>query len=756
MVLSTALLIEVAEGSQMPIAATHDIIHLTMVRYSAIQFDGDHDDDENCHATPMDWTIITDVDNFQGNHNHADTGDDNSDNCLPVEHRHDRSDVSHIPSSKKKPNGCIKEHNTDYNGDRGNNSWSLVLCTKHAEVIDNRGRRGNGLHTDDPHRTHRDNFDRENVGSNHEPLDSRTDCPPDFFQMTQHYLHEQQIFEQQQWRKSRQKKITVLTISVVIVGIVLNRHAPPPPPVIQTPLISTFLSTDPESHHGFSISSGMMKSPGTTLVTQHETWASYSRHILFLAYHAFLYGVSVAWYAVSNAFRYAAEEVGIELLDFARSTSMFAISLFRGDDHNTVENYVWADWKKKLTYISVSLSATSYHLNLNQNIPSQTRPQKHHQDTQFKYDIQKDDNAIKKPWCPIRIPAVSNRRTHLPRGVTQSTMTTRSNIFEGWPTEEFLRQTVQSLEPQFLALKLMAEGIDSWGEQLVEVAPVELVHRMATFRYRSFMENGSNDDGTFSQWILPPATGVLLVGPEGVGKLLLAHRLAHLLFSHCTEDAAHSVHNKQMWSEGMDSSCAASTDGVECMGNIESYEHASLTENELSGFDSSRIHELEGVLEIVAEDYVHHQIHGSNDYDNNLRNVHPVKELIINHILQRHGFGSVVILHHIELLPKSLLSDIANVLSRKSDTLSYETPKKEAHASCEGTVFVFTSTQWGTKSIFQNIQSNGGLSGLRRESLISSIRWEVDSNFGYWTKFASVSLLHLLFCILFRIFLLVL
>ena len=398
-------------------------------------------------------------------------------------------------------------------------------------------------------------------------------------------------------------------------------------------------------------------------VTQHETWAGYSRHSLHLIHNALAYGTSVAWYAISNSFCYAIEEV--------RDVS---VSFLHGNGSDD-DGGAWTNWKTKLFAIGTTFSGLQTANEPQHNSPATT-------------DIQHDDDGtlIDASPCPIRLPAASNLHTHLPRGARTHDNTNDKNIKEGWSTEEFLRQTIgATLSPQNLALKVISEGIDAWGEALVGEAPVALVHKMATASSAS-PKDGYVDEETLSGWILPPSAGFLLVGPEGVGKLHAARRMAHLFLGHCSE--------------------------------------ASIVPSGIG----NPVQEPDGVLEVIAGDY-NHDGHEAQS----------VKELIVDHIHGRAGLGSVVIIHHIELLPTSILSDISRVLSRKTNTLSYQTPEKLVETPCDGTVFVLTSTQWGTKSIFQHIQRNGGLDGLRRESLISSIRTEVDSQLDYWTKLAAVS-----------------
>eukprot|EP00581_Thalassiosira_minuscula_P018014 CAMPEP_0183732182 /NCGR_PEP_ID=MMETSP0737-20130205/37722_1 /TAXON_ID=385413 /ORGANISM="Thalassiosira miniscula, Strain CCMP1093" /LENGTH=742 /DNA_ID=CAMNT_0025965111 /DNA_START=1 /DNA_END=2226 /DNA_ORIENTATION=+ len=492
-----------------------------------------------------------------------------------------------------------------------------------------------------------------------------------FLRVAERYMEQSnQYFEQQQLAQKKRERIKRVTIILVaVIAIVLKRHAPPPPPIWnQSPLASSTFSVED--------SDGMVADTETTLledssvgndtpkvleITQHETWAGYSRHLLCLAYHASAYGLFVAWYTISNAFVYAAEE----------AREGFDVLLSGCDDGESLLNI----WKKKLM---------SFGNGLKQIWTSNNEHESRH-NSQTMADVERSDKSALQTNvpCPIRIPAANNLHTHLPRGAsTHDTIhATSITTMEGWSTEDHLRQTIgTSLSPQNLALKVIAEGMDAWGESLIQQAPVAVVHNMATAVSLGSGERYLDDD-TLSSWILPPSMGFLLVGPEGVGKLHSARRMARLLLGHCLEGDGSTATEQQ----------------------------------------------LEGVLEVIGSYY------NPNDGEE----VHPIKETIVNHIRSREGLGAVVIIHHIELIPSSILSDISRVLDGKTDVLSYSRSEEVVEASCNGTVFVITSKQWGTKSIFRHIQKNDGVSGLHRETLTSSIRWEVDSHLDYWTKLAS-------------------
>ena len=210
------------------------------------------------------------------------------------------------------------------------------------------------------------------------------------------------------------------------------------------------------------------------------------------------------------------------------------------------------------------------------------------------------------------------------------------------------------------------------------------------------IDEGYIDEKILAESILPPAKGFLLVGSEGVGKLHIARRLAKLLLGHCSKPSSIS--------------------DVPNNGDIDQ--------------------ELEGLLVINA-----------GEYEDLFQSA--IMELLVNHIHSRDGLGSVIIIHHIESLPAQVIHEIVQVVNGESSTLSYGTSDdKLVETSCNGTVFIITSMQWGTNSLFQHIEQYNGSKGLHRnrESLIYSIRDEVVSHLDSSNKFASVSVhCHVLF-----------
>jgi hypothetical protein len=401
----------------------------------------------------------------------------------------------------------------------------------------------------------------------------------------------------------------------------------------------------------------------TTYNMQHHDWKSYCQHTLQIFTEAFIHQLSVFWYALSNSFSYAASEVRLAVV----------------------------------------------------NRVSKSSGQK-----QFDTNHRRKHSGFTKNWCPIRIPAASNLHFALPRGVSIK----EDRLLHEFSTEEFLRQSIgASLSPQNMALTLLAEGIDEWGRSLVEAAPVSLVHRMSVAVETGLLVEEQNEHNN-QQWILPPTVGVLLIGPEGVGKLHTARLLGRWLFGHC---------------DGIEQAGTGTMNYAACefVSSEGSHDHctndATLSNEARNRNRDVQFHEdmLNGVLEIIAEDYA------SNSQEHNFD---PIKEKIVNHIFQRQHLGSVVIIHHIEAVPLSLLSDVSNAITGRSDHISFTNPNgSEVSATTNGTVFVFTSKQWGTKAVFEEIQRNGmRLIGLRRESLLRSVRWEVDSHLDYWSKMANV------------------
>lgn len=125
---------------------------------------------------------------------------------------------------------------------------------------------------------------------------------------------------------------------------------------------------------------------------------------------------------------------------------------------------------------------------------------------------------------------------------------------------------------------------------------------------------------------------------------------------------------------------------------------------------------MSGVLEILGD-------------AGEIQSSHYILETIVNHINGHEEVGSVIIIPHIESMPIQIIRDVSYVLSGKYHSLSYQTREcKFVEASCNGSVFILTSRLFGVKTIFQIINENNGLHRLSSESLITSIRRNVDEN----------------------------
>ena len=451
-------------------------------------------------------------------------------------------------------------------------------------------------------------------------------------------------------KRSAAIRRTITITAVTIFSVVLKRYAPPPPPILNlSPIDTSKLSTDhtidtttdyyavrhlpDQSVHG--------NASGMGGVIQHETWARYSRHLLYLVYHAMVYVPSVAWYALSNSFRYAWDEM----------RDGYVVFWQRSDDARN-ENLFWTypNMEKLISIITSIRSHVKHYVKLDEGDSHATT------DIQNQKDIKVDE--LELPICMHAAP--DNRKTWSARCGTayRDDSSTSESAVGSWSTEDYLRQMIgTSLSPQNMALKIIAERLDTWGLLSVEEAQA----------------SASSGDSSSA---LPPAIGFLLVGPEGVGKMRTARRLEkYLLAGHCSDDTYLS----------------------------------------------------RGVLEVLVA-------------PGNVERAQSMTEMIVDHIHSRGGLGSVIIIHHIESMPVSFVTEISHVISGKYHSLSYQIPEILVEASCNGTVFVMTSRQWGTKSIFQTIQQNGGLNRLSRETIIQSIRREVDdAHLAHFSKLASVS-----------------
>jgi hypothetical protein len=443
-------------------------------------------------------------------------------------------------------------------------------------------------------------------------------------------------------RCRRQTIIVVVVALSTIILFVLQQYAPPPPPPMilnQSPFSTTHCANDDAKtvcdyagyiHSADHNSSGDYSAGATA--NHHETWASFSHQLI-------RYVSSVAWYALSNSFRYAWDEIRLGFITFWHEIQP-----------------VWSKMRESLWAL---VSSVESHLrwmrsicNLHTAATDEMQQQKNH--------VKLINKEISKFLS--RVPAAHGyRRTH--RDTANS-----NNIIIMGTTEDYLRQTIgTSLSPQNLALKIISERIDAW----------EIVSRSDDVD-NSYIHHDTNITSKFN---LPPAIGILIVGPEGVGKLRTARRLAHYLLA----------------------------------GN-----------NSLEGNDGGGDG---GALEINVD-----------TRDNIDRLQSSITETIVNYMHQREGVGSVIIIHHIEAMSIPIMTDIANVLSGNHNTISYQASNGTTIlTSCNGTLFVLTS-QIGTRSILQSIEQNQGLKRLNREMLIESVRRELnDSPFEYSSKLASVS-----------------
>ena len=451
----------------------------------------------------------------------------------------------------------------------------------------------------------------------------------------------------------RRTLITVVAALAMITSLfVLQRYAPPPPAAImlnQSPFRTSTTSrcTNDDATtvcdyagyiHSADHNSSADYSAGAT-ANHHETWASFSHQLM-------RYVSSVAWYALSNSFRYAWDESRLGCMTF-----WYEIQL------------VWSSSKMRESLLAIITSVESHLLRMQAMSRLHTAATDELQ--QQKNHVKLIDEEISKILS--RVPAAHGYRR------TQRETADSNNIIMGttaWSTEDYLRQTIgTSLSPQNLALKIISERIDAW----VIVSRSDDVDN-------SYIHNDTNITSKFN---LPPAIGILIVGPEGVGKLRTARRLANYLLP----------------------------------GNN------SLEDKVLSGDGG-------GVLEINVD-----------TRDNVDRLQTSVTETIVNYIYQREEHGSVIIIHHIELMPISIMTDIANVLSGNHNTISYQASNgTNISTSCNGTLFVLTSLQIGARSILQSIKQNHGLKHLNKELLVESVRRELnDYPFEYSSKLASVS-----------------
>lgn len=676
-----------------------------MGRYQVHHFDDEDDDDdenddnERHKLAPMDWTIIPD--------------DDENNGELRLEHT--RWDVNaayraFVPS----PPPAIDDDFDDYGDDTDVDG----RLENDYYVSDDELRQFNG-------RVHDDDY-----------LEQR------YLELEQHHHHAPK-------NKLLTRIWTILLFVVAIIAIALKKYAPPPP---QTSLLTAIPpsvviaqsdTSEATNHHDFASDFRNQKWP-----THYETWGDYSRHFSSVLYHAVKYALSVAWYAISNSFHSAYEDLKVSstelfskyglsnsecaesrkwrnaldkiaqsyVIGFMNWWSRIQVSAIgRGDDsHGTtsdlqqdadrngggllaskISKYIfdnstgeckWISALEKKCLQSSIIRFTNWWSQIQttgtvtgDDFDGAMQDIQHQEDGNF-------DGKVSA--CPIRIPAASYRIAHTHRDakiISEGIM-----IDTVWSTEEHLRQTIgTSLSPQNLALKIISERLDLWGNDLVETTPMALLQNMSLALVSSSHDEKGFliDKDVVSEWILPPAFGLFIVGTAGVGKRTIAHQLAQSLLGHCR--------------------------------------------------DVSRQDIIDGVLEVVMSRY------DTGESFHQEERVQSLKELIVNHVHLREGLGSVVILHHIESMPPSIVSDIIQVLNGKAHAITYISLDNElVEANCNGTVFVMTSKVWGTNSIFRHLEKNGSWNVMQsRDKLISSVREQVDSYLEQFSNIISVRIL---------------
>ncbi len=649
-------------------------------------------------AEPMDWTMISDDEHVTNT-------------------SHDDDDVMMLARMQLNDNTVVDDNDV---GDAACDS----ACTSRGAMIaynNNASLHHHASMSENDDVVDRHDAMTENASANHSNSNSNDAA---LLQMTQHclqqlqlsnnynYMHQLQLEDNEQQRHMKRKRnrqiITSILITASIITAVLKVHAPPPPPVLkqnsilnqnlldQGASVSSLVGESlPFSSTSSSSSNNDVNEP---TITHHETWGEYTSHMAQLTSAALLYTTSVFWYAISNSFRYAALDVKDSIVTVMR---------------NCRNGY-----NAQFSSLSDSITAEG-----DGNNDSGNRVRR------------------ERAACPIRIQAAYNRHALLPRGAACSDNNNIDDedprIMEGFSTEESLRQQPRmvSLPSQNIALEVIAQGIDSWGENLVEdaISSVDVLRRMASFMtgmvsgtdsdaapsssssscevvQDEFLDNDTNGEGivvngkgsNYHEWILPPAKGFLFVGPAGVGKLHVAQRLANWFFAHCNDKSNSNSSDQSYTSKG-------DADN----GNIRA----------------------KPILEIIAGDNMA-EVEGRGEMSK--------RGSIIQHIHRRKGLGSVIIIHHIERLgDDGLLSDIVKVLNGNANTIPYaemnhgNDEKMDEVVCCDGTVFLLTTEIWGTKRIFQMINQNGGPKNLPREALLSSIRWEVDSHLQYWQNLNS-------------------
>jgi len=674
---------------------------------------------DNDAAEPMDWTIISDDDD-----NEDDENDENS-MLARMQLNDHTTDMMMVAYDNEVRSLATARHHNNSNGVRGTAARAEMENDAHYDAA-----------------TIISSSANTNINNNTPLLQIIQQCLQQLQLSNEYYHHHLDNYNEQQQRlqrRKRNKKIltSILLMILIVCTIVLRWFAPPPPPFPSHEVLQQQNKNQKNSmvlpllfnNNIYNNNNNNMMTDHPTILTHHETWGEYTTHLFQLTTSSILYTTSVLWYVISNSFRYAALDVCDRLNEF------------------------WMGVGERWLVLSSSSSSSLF---------TSSGNNEEDDDGNARNVIQ----VNRETACPIRIQAVCNYHTLLPRGAVVVAANNNNNndddddnnnnvrIMEGLSTEESLRQyrhqqhqqrqrqqqRLISLPSQNMALQLIARGIDSWGESMVEditttftttasSSSVEVVHRMASFMMMrmghrasssataatissssssSNSGNGRNKENdvgvTLQEWMLPPAKGFLFVGPAGVGKLHVAQHVADWFFAHCNSNNNNSS-NKS--GGGSDKSCTDDDDSDEMRNPV---------------------------LQIIG---------GDDDKT--------IRRNIIQHIQHRKGLGSVIIIHHIEQLhDNGLLSDIVKVLNGNANTIPYsndddDVDEKNQEVSCNGTIFLLTSEQWGTKRMFQMIQRNKGrlLNNNNNSNnnfltgLLSGIRWEVDSHLNYWQRLNS-------------------
>ena len=668
-----------------------------MGRYSVPQYDHDDDGDNN-NDDPMEWEDLV-ADNNHNDHHNINNGNGNRNGGNIY-----NSNLNDIGSKLQD----MSMHNDNHHHSR-QSSASGVSHSADANIYTNGHHEHEREHEDDhdhaPSSTYDNNSHTSNQRQNQATLqlmaEQCTNMNP--YQSNQYNMNmmEQEVAQLQKSTKRKRRIIqTFAIILVAIVSIVLKRYAPPPPPIASVLNLNVkhhgdYPSTLKEVFSSFSADTATDKShtnnneleDDDNKVIQHE-----HEHVQYETWadyskHVFHLVHHATVYGMSVGW-YTISNSFKYAIDEARD------KFVSNDARDTNVNNVGMLNMNMNLGIGVKDALISFCNTVRQSLGMQYTTTAtytadnhiyNHPQSQSKSDDD-TDTAKQKPSDSDNnneATASSSCSTTCPIHIPS----TKNHKIPWFTTEDFLRQTIgSSLSPQNLALKVIATSLDAWGRTSEE-------------------EGAPIDTATDTDNILPPAIGFLLVGSTGVGKLHTARRMAHLLLGHCVP------YN---------------------------------TTDDGGGVASVEEEELDGLLEVIAREDGAQQ-----------RQQHSVKDQIVNHLLRRKGFGSVIILHHIErLLPRDILPELSLVLSGKSDTLTYFTPSSEGdnnalvkkEVSCNGTVFLLTSKQWGSETILRHIRSNDGLiNGLNRDTLVSSVEEEVDSHFldddddGGMKKFANVS-----------------